>query len=66
MSIKVVIGLVLAGLLVLFTLQNTEVVELRFLFWTLSVSRALVIFLVFATGLMVGWLLHSWIRHKKA
>ena len=50
------IGL-LAILLAVFTAQNTEVVEVRFLFFSLEMSRAIMIFGVFVVGLLAGWLL---------
>ncbi|MFZ5759590.1 MAG: lipopolysaccharide assembly protein LapA domain-containing protein [Thermodesulfobacteriota bacterium] len=53
------LGLFVALLLgvVVFTLQNTESVDIRFFFWHLSLSRALLIFLVFAIGILIGYLL---------
>lgn len=56
---KVMSVLVLVGLVVVFAVQNYEVVELRFLFWTMAMSRALFFFLVFAIGIVLGWLLRS-------
>ncbi len=41
----------------IFVVQNTEVVEFRFLLWTLSMSRALMLFGVLAIGIVAGWLL---------
>jgi uncharacterized integral membrane protein len=43
----------------LFIVQNYKVVEIRFLFWTLSMSRVLLLFGVFVVGTVVGWLLKS-------
>ena len=48
-----------AGLLVLFTLQNTTSVSVDFLFWSLTLSRALLVFLLIAIGTMLGWTLRS-------
>jgi len=45
-------------LLVLITVfQNTQVVEFRFLVWTISLSRALMLFGALAIGFVAGWLL---------
>lgn len=49
-------ALLLAGLLMVFTVQNYEVVEVRFLFWSVEMSRAIMVFGVFATGMVLGWL----------
>ena len=56
---KLVFSLILAGLVVLFLIQNTAVVEVRFMFWSMSMSRSLMIFFVFAFGILAGWLMHS-------
>ena len=44
-------------LLVVFVVQNYEVVELRFLIWSVQVSRAIVLFLSVLIGIVIGWLL---------
>jgi len=59
MNKKLVISLILVGLAVLFIIQNVTVVEIRFLFWTLSMSRALLMFFILAVGIVVGWTLQS-------
>jgi uncharacterized integral membrane protein len=65
MSPRLVAGLILSGLAVLFIIQNVDVVEIRFLFWRLHMSQALLIFVVLALGIVIGWLLHSVSRHKR-
>jgi len=55
----------MAGMAVLFIIQNVTVVELRFLFWTLSMSRALFMSLILSTGIIMGWLLHSYFKRLK-
>jgi len=53
-NIKMYAGLGLLILVVLFTLQNTETVPISFLFWEFHISRALMIFMVFVIGVLVG------------
>ena len=55
--IRNIVFICLIGLVVIFVLQNTQVVEVRFLFWTISMSRALILFATLAIGLVGGWLL---------
>jgi uncharacterized integral membrane protein len=55
--IRNIIFICLIGLVVIFVLQNTRVVEVRFLFWTISMSRALMLFGTLAIGFIGGWLL---------
>ncbi len=59
MKIKMSLGLAVVLLITIFTLQNIEVVSIRFLFWELSVSRVLLIFIIFSSGLFGGYILGS-------
>lgn len=53
---KNIVFLILIALVVIFVLQNTQVVEFHFLAWTISMSRALLLLLTFVIGIVVGWL----------
>lgn len=48
-----------------FIFQNTTVVEIRFLFWTVSMSRALMILVVLAVGMVLSWLLHGYLSLRR-
>ena len=66
MNAKLIFGMILAGLAVVFIIQNVAVMELRFLFWTLSLSGALLMILILSAGIFLGWLLHgSYSRRKR-
>jgi len=65
MKIKLYIGLALLGLVLIFILQNTEVVNLKFLFWQLTLSRALLLLLVFVCGLATGLLFGALARRPR-
>ncbi|HZK11797.1 MAG TPA: LapA family protein [Atribacterota bacterium] len=65
MNFKLILALILAGFAVLFIVQNVVVVEIRFLFWTLSMSRSLLTFFLLIVGFIVGWLLHGYSLHRK-
>ena len=60
---KLTLSLVLLALVVLFTVQNTQVVEIHLLFWKLSMSRVLLIFLLLAVGAILGWVAGNAYRH---
>jgi lipopolysaccharide assembly protein A len=69
MSLYLLAIIGLAGLALLFILQNVAAVEVNFLLWTVSMSRALLIFITLVTGLLLGWFLHAyhaWRRAKRA
>jgi putative membrane protein len=59
MSIKLILIMVLAGLTVLFIIQNVAIVEIRFLFWSMQMSRSLFMFFLLVIGLIIGWILHG-------
>ncbi len=59
---KLIIGIVLLVLVLVFIVQNTSVVTVEFLFWGFPISRALLIFLTAITGFVVGWFIRSVIR----
>jgi uncharacterized integral membrane protein len=63
--LRLLIGVILLILVAIFTLQNTEVVSINFLIWRFSMSRVLMIFMLLAAGILIGWLLHSLTRHGK-
>ena len=65
MNFKLILALILAGFAVIFIVQNVVVVEIRFLLWTLSMSRSLLMFFLLAIGVIIGWLLHSYSLHQK-
>lgn len=56
-------GLALLVLVVIFIIQNAVVVDVKLLFWTVSMSRSLMVFFVLAIGILIGWILAG--RHRK-
>ena len=53
---KTIVFVILAVLILLFMIQNTQVVETRFLVWTISMSRSLLLLGTFIMGVIAGWL----------
>ena len=54
MKLKTILALVFAIVIVVFSLQNAEVTDVKFLFWKLSMSRVLIILGSFGVGVIVG------------
>lgn len=54
MKFKTIIAIVFAILVVVFSLQNSAITPVEFLFWELNMSRVLVILGSFAIGVVVG------------
>lgn len=66
MHFKLVLSLILTGIVILFVIQNVSVVEIKLLFWSIAMSRALLLFFVLAIGIIIGWLLHGYFYfHRK-
>ena len=66
MNFKLVMIFILASLAVIFITQNVAVVEVSFLFWSISMSRALLIFFLLVIGFTLGWFLHSYLSYRKS
>ena len=60
--LKLALAFVLLGAVLVFTVQNTDVVRIRFLGWVLELSLSLLIFLALAIGFLSGFLMTGW-RH---
>jgi len=65
MRTKLTIGLIIFALIIIFIIQNMVIVEIRFFFWTLSISRSLLMIFLLAAGFIAGWFLNQYVQHKK-
>jgi uncharacterized integral membrane protein len=65
MNYKLILSIAIAGMAVLFIIQNVAVVDMKFLFWTLSMSRALLMSFILSIGIIMGWLLHGYFKRLK-
>ena len=54
MKFKTLLALLFITIIVIFSIQNSEVTDIKFLFWKLSMSRVLIILGSFAVGVLVG------------
>ena len=54
MKIKQWIAIILAIIILIFSLQNAEVTSIKFLIWKLEASRVLIILGSFVLGILVG------------
>ena len=64
MNIKLLTTLILIALTTIFIVQNAEVVELRFLFWKMAMSRSLMFVFLLLSGIIIGWFLHGHMAKK--
>lgn len=59
MQLSLIFALIIALLAVIFSVQNTEPVTIKFLFWTFQGSLALILMITLVTGVVVGFLTSS-------
>ncbi len=64
MNYKIGLIAMLAFIVLIFLAQNMEVVTVHFLFWAMSMSRAVLLFFSVFIGFMIGWFLHSYIAYS--
>ena len=68
MKIKIVAAFIILAFLILFIVQNVASVEIQFLAWSVKVSRALLLLIVLAVGILLGWIMntvHHFQKRKK-
>jgi uncharacterized integral membrane protein len=65
MSWRYLFVLIAVGTVVVFVIQNIAVVEVQFLFWSISVTRSLLLLIIFGVGILLGWLLKSYAMMQK-
>ena len=65
MNFKIILVIILSGLALIFLAQNIQVVTVSFLFWEISMSRAVLIFFTLLIGFIIGWFLNSYLSYRK-
>lgn len=66
MRFYLILVLALASFAAIFIIQNVAAVDVNFLFWTISMSRSLLIIFTLAIGFLLGWLLRSYYSYRNA
>jgi uncharacterized integral membrane protein len=61
---KAIIASLLAILVLVFVVQNTEVVAVRLLFWDFRMSRVLLILLTTVIGFVGGYIVANLVKSK--
>jgi len=65
MNFKITLVALLVVLALIFLLQNIAAVSVSFLFWDISMSLAVLIFLCLLLGFGIGWFLNSYLSYIK-
>jgi uncharacterized integral membrane protein len=66
MSFNLMLVLGLLGIALIFIVQNVAAVDVNFLLWTVSMSRALLIIFTLVIGFLLGWFLHSFYTYRRS
>ena len=62
---NLILGIVLGVLVFIFAYQNFEIINIDFFYWRFTIPSALLVILVFAIGLFLGWIFANFKHHKK-
>ena len=65
-NIKLILGILGITLVIIFSLQNAELLTVNFLFWSFELRRVIVLFLVLLIGFAIGWMFHGWPRRRRS
>ncbi|MDA3938997.1 MAG: LapA family protein [Spirochaetia bacterium] len=63
--LRFIIGIVFGVFVIIFMGQNTDVTQITFLFWSVSMSRAVMYLIIFVLGFGSGGLIAGFKRSKK-
>jgi uncharacterized integral membrane protein len=50
----------------IFIIQNVAAVDVNFLFWTISMSRSLLIIFTLGIGFLLGWFLRIYYTYRRS
>jgi len=65
MNFKLISGLIIVCLILIFIIQNIAIVEIQLVFWTIEISLALLILILLSLGMVAGWLLNDYFKYRK-
>ena len=64
--IKFILGIVFGILALIFIFQNMQMVDVTFLAWTITTSRALMLLIILIVGFILGWAVGGIRRRHRA
>lgn len=62
---RLILPLTLVALILVFFIQNAEELQVRFLFWSVTMRRVYILFGVLAIGIILGWLLRTYMDSRQ-
>jgi len=64
MNIKLISGLIIICLILVFIIQNITIVKIRLFFWSIEISLVLLILILLILGVVAGLLLNDYFTHR--
>lgn len=64
--IRLGVGVILGAIIVVFAVQNPEIVSFNFISWTVTVNKALLVIVVFIIGILFGWIIGTIGRSRRS
>jgi uncharacterized integral membrane protein len=62
---RFILGVIIGVLVIIFMVQNRQPLDVTFIAWTVTLSRAVVLLIVFAVGIIIGWIFHGAGRRRR-
>ena len=53
--VRFILGIIFSILAIIFIVQNIQTVDVTFLAWTITMSRALMLMIIIVIGFILGW-----------
>lgn len=63
--VKFVVGTIIGVLSLIFVVMNSELIDLRLYFWTVTIPRSIMLIIVLAAGIGIGYILNG-LRIRKS
>jgi len=63
--VKFVVGIIIGVLALIFVVMNSELIDLRLYFWTITISRSIMLIIVLGAGIGIGYILNG-LRIRKS
>lgn len=62
-TVKSIVLVILLALVLIFAVQNMEIVQVKFLTWSVAMPRSLLVMVLLLIGFVLGWIVSSF-RHS--
>jgi uncharacterized integral membrane protein len=64
--VRFILGVIFSILAIIFIVQNIQTVDVTFLAWTITMSRALMLLIILLIGFILGWAVAGIGRRRRA